>query len=64
MRASCHCGAVVIETDRKPRGVYYEAIGKDPDSRFAINGRCFAPEELADVPLRHFDGADTWKYLD
>jgi hypothetical protein len=43
---------------------HYESVQKDADSRFAINGQCFAPEDLADVPVRHFDGADTWKYLD
>jgi len=118
MRASCHCGAVVMEADRAPRGVtscncsicrrlgarwayysrktarivkgadnvkaylwgdktiefyhcktcgcatHYEVVEKDADARFAINGRCFAPEELVGVPVRHFDGADTWKYLD
>jgi hypothetical protein len=43
---------------------HYELIEKDADARFAINGCCFAPEDLADVPVRRFDGADTWKYLD
>jgi len=118
IRASCHCGAVVMEADWSPRGVtscncsicrrfgalwayytrksarivtgasnvlayvwgdktiefyhcktcgcatHYESVEKDADSRFAINGHCFAPEDLADIQVRHFDGADTWKYLD
>ena len=118
IRASCHCGAVVIEAARAPKSVtacncsicrrygalwayytrakarlvsgsehvaaylwgdktiefyhcrtcgtctHYEALTKDPASRFAINGRCFAPEDLAPIRVRHFDGADTWKYLD
>jgi hypothetical protein len=118
IRASCHCGAVVLEADRLPRGVtecncsicrrlgarwayytrksarivagaervavyvwgdksiefcrcqacgtctHYEAVKKGPDDRFAINGRCFAPEDVASVAVRLFDGADTWKYLD
>jgi hypothetical protein len=29
-----------------------------------INARCFAPEDLASIRVRHFDGADTWKFLD
>ena len=43
---------------------HYESADKNADSRFAINARCFAPEDLAPLKIRHFDGADTWKYLD
>jgi hypothetical protein len=118
IRASCHCGAVVLEADRAPATVtscncsicrrlgalwayytcaearlvagredvvayvwgdkeiefyhcricgsctHYEVLTKDPASRFTINGRCFAPEDLAPIKVRLFDGADTWKYLD
>ena len=49
-----HCGCCT----------HYESVEKNDDSRFAINARCFAPEELAPLRVRHFDGADTWKYLD
>ena len=42
---------------------HYEAIRKGPDDRFAINGRCFAPQEVGSLDVRLFDGADTWKYL-
>ena len=118
IRASCHCGAVIMEADSRPATVtscncsicrriaglwayytrsnarlvaghdavaayswndrviefyhcrhcgcstHYESVEKNPDSRFAINVRCLAPEELAPLKVRHFDGADTWKYLD
>ena len=118
IRASCHCGAVVLEAEapapsvtscncsicRRLAGLYayytraqarlvaghdattmyqwgdrliefyhcrhcgcsthYESVDKNPDSRFAINARCFDAEELAPLKVRHFDGADTWKYLD
>jgi hypothetical protein len=118
IRASCHCGAVVVEADALPASVtscncsicrrtaglwayyprsqarlvasedaisayvwndrviafyhcrrcgcctHYESVEKNPDSRFAINMRCAAPEELASARVRHFDGADTWQYLD
>jgi hypothetical protein len=118
MRATCHCGAVVIEADRRPRAVtacncsicrrlgaqwayytrksarivrgatklkayawgdkvieffhcktcgcatHYESIEKNPAGRFAINSCCFALEDVADIRVRHFDGAYTWKYLD
>jgi hypothetical protein len=43
---------------------HYESVEKTPSSRFAINARCLAPEELARVKVRHFDGASSWKYLD
>jgi hypothetical protein len=118
IRASCHCGAVVMEADSLPATVTscncsicrriaglwayyarsrarlvaghdavaayspgttassssitaaiaaaarYESVKKTPESRFAINVRCLAPEEIAPLKVRHFDGADTWKYLD
>lgn len=49
-----HCGC----------STHYESVEKNPDSRFAINVRCLSPDELAPLKVRHFDGADTWKYLD
>jgi hypothetical protein len=49
-----HCGC----------STHYEAVDKGPGSRFAINARCLAPEDLAPLKVRHFDGASTWKYLD
>jgi len=49
-----HCGCLT----------HYESIAKDSNGRIAINGRMFAPEATADLPLRTFDGAKTWKYLD
>lgn len=118
MRASCHCGAVVMEADVRPRSVtscncsicsrlaalwayytrrrarltagheavapylwgdrmlefyhcrhcgcctHYESVDKSISSRFAINARCFAPDELTSLRVRHFDGAKTWRYLD
>lgn len=35
-----------------------------PDARMAVNLRLAAPEVIASVPVRHFDGADTWAFLD
>ena len=118
IRASCHCGAVVMEADSLPATVtecncsicrryaalwapytraqarvvsghdrlvayvwrdkviefyhcrrcgcstHYESVDKHAASRLAINARCFALEELAKLPVRRFDGADTWQYLD
>jgi hypothetical protein len=41
-------------------------LGLDPDlsTRMAINFRMCEPDEIADIPVRHFDGADTWQFLD
>jgi hypothetical protein len=118
IRANCHCGAVVIEAERRPSrmtscncsicrrlgahwayytratarvvagqdrlvaylwgdrtiefyhcavcgcATHYESAEKAAESRFAVNARCFAPEDVAGARLRHFDGADTWRYLD
>lgn len=43
---------------------HYESITKDPDSRISLNTRMLPPAEMADVPVRHFDGASTWEFLD
>jgi len=32
--------------------------------RFAVNFRLVAPEDYAGIPVRHFDGADSWEFLD
>jgi hypothetical protein len=50
----CQCGCIT----------HSESVDKNADSRFAINARCFAPEDLAPLKVRHFDGANTWKFLD
>lgn len=118
LKASCHCGAVQIEIDRKPQSLtqcscsicrrygalwayctrktahvlstpgatkpylwndkviefyhcgtcgcltHYEGIKKTDDDRIAVNARMMSPRDVADVRIRTFDGADTWKYLD
>ena len=43
---------------------HYENTDKHARSRIAINARMFPPEVLKSLPIRHFDGADSWKYLD
>lgn len=43
---------------------HYESIKKNEDSRIAVNARMMARADLEDVPVRTFDGADSWKYLD
>jgi hypothetical protein len=42
----------------------YEDVEKLEDSRVAVNARMIAPEDIAGLRIRTFDGAETWKYLD
>jgi len=53
----CHCSACGCLT-------HYESVEKHETSRFAINARMMPPELLASIPIRKFDGADSWKYID
>jgi hypothetical protein len=48
-----HCGCLT----------HYESVEKTENSRIAINARMMSPADTADIPVRTFDGADTWKYL-
>lgn len=43
---------------------HYESVEKLDTSRIAVNARMMEPSDIADVPVRTFDGAKTWKYLD
>ena len=43
---------------------HYESVDKSEGSRIAVNARMMGPEDIRDIRLRTFDGADTWKFLD
>ena len=43
---------------------HYESMEKQENSRFAVNARMLPPEPTSTLPLRHFDGADSWSYVD
>jgi hypothetical protein len=49
-----HCGCLT----------HYESTDKQAQSRFALNSRMLPLDVMAALPIRHFDGADSWKYLD
>jgi hypothetical protein len=49
------CGCVVLWRSRRERG---------PDARIGINARMLEPSVIAGLPIRHLDGADTWRFLD
>ncbi|WP_342078472.1 hypothetical protein [Yoonia sp. SS1-5] len=35
-----------------------------PDARMAVNLRLADPDVMASVPVRYFDGADSWRFVD
>jgi hypothetical protein len=43
---------------------HWEALPPEPGSRHGINLRNFDPQLIASVRIRHFDGADSWTFLD
>ena len=43
---------------------HYTAAADDGGELLAINCRMARPSEIADIPLRDFDGRVSWKYLD
>ncbi|MFZ2988609.1 hypothetical protein [Ideonella sp.] len=43
---------------------HWEPLDSEPGARHGVNLRIFDPELLASVPIRRFDGADTWTFLD
>jgi hypothetical protein len=43
---------------------HWLSLRPDEISRMAVNCRMAAPEETAEIRARHFDGAETWTYLD
>ena len=43
---------------------HYESVEKQADSRVAINTRMMQRQDMAGIPVRKFDGADTWEYID
>ena len=49
-----HCGSVT----------HWESLQPQVDQRCGVNFRNFAPELVASLPVRRFDGADTWAFLD
>lgn len=49
-----HCGCLT----------HYESTEKSPNSRIAVNTRMMAPGPLAGLPIKYFDGAASWTYLD
>ena len=55
--AFCHCTDCGCLT-------HYESVDKTGDYRIAVNARMLPPYEVADVEIKLFDGADSWKYIE
>jgi hypothetical protein len=43
---------------------HWEPLPPEPGKRHGVNLRMFDPKVLESVRVRHFDGADTWEFLD
>lgn len=43
---------------------HWEGINSEARGRMAVNLRLAAPGTIEAIGHRHFDGADTWKFLD
>ena len=43
---------------------HWEGLPPDTSSRMAVNCAMSDPDEIATLRVRHFDGADSWAYLD
>ena len=43
---------------------HYVSVKEYKGERVAINARMMKPETISSIPVRNFDGAVSWKYLD
>jgi hypothetical protein len=43
---------------------HWEPLDAQPGARHGVNLRNFDPQLLAATPVRRFDGADTWTFID
>ncbi|GIK97178.1 MAG: hypothetical protein BroJett029_13870 [Alphaproteobacteria bacterium] len=43
---------------------HWESVAKTGADRMGVNARLMDPADIADIPVRRFDGASSWTYLD
>lgn len=43
---------------------HYKSLGDESPARMAVNMAMANPEDIAELPKRHFDGADSWRFVD
>ena len=58
-----------VEISAKPEALVWDRrsvalLDPEAGTRMALNFRMCDPDETLDIPVRHFDGADTWQFLD
>lgn len=53
----CHCRRCGCLT-------HYASVEQGPDGRVAVNARMLPRQLTAALTVRHFDGAESWQYLD
>lgn len=49
-----HCGCLT----------HYLTTDKVPEAKYGVNFRMAPSNQIKDIKMRHFDGADTWKFVD
>lgn len=58
---TCGCTTHWAMVSRNPDAENTSTTARD---RVALNANLCPPEHVAALPVRHFDGADTWQFLD
>lgn len=43
---------------------HWENLDPAPDARMAVNGRMADPDHISHLPVRTFDGAGRWQFID
>lgn len=43
---------------------HWDSLDPSDDARMAVNARMADPIEIEDLPVRVFDGADSWRYVE
>ncbi len=63
IRADCDGGLAFHSCASCGCTTHWENLSED-GTIMAVNVRLSDPQEVQDIPVRQFDGADTWTYLD
>lgn len=43
---------------------HWDSVDHESPRNMAVNMALADPMDIADIPIRHFDGADSWRFLD
>jgi len=70
IKGTCHCGAVSYEFHHTPKWAtscncsICRRLAALWIYAMAVNLRLADPDVVSKVPVRHFDGAETWAFFD